>query len=149
MMLSRQRSAGFTIVEIMIVIVVVGVLMLIALPGYQQQSLKTKRALAKSELQGLMARQEQYFVNNRQYATSLADLGLGNPYSIDSDSNRVATDADSRIYTIALASATTASYTLTATPQLDQARDSYCGTMQITSTGVKTVTGSAGSAECW
>lgn len=144
----RSRAVGFTLIELMIVVVIVGVLLLVALPGYEQQTLKTKRALGRAELLDVMARQEQYFVNNRQYATSLADLGLDNPYAIDADANNVATDAANRVYIIALpsASATATAYTVTATPQLDQAKDT-CGTLQITSTGVKTAGGD--DTLCW
>jgi type IV pilus assembly protein PilE len=146
---SGSKAAGFTLIEMMIAIVVVGILLMVALPGYQQHALKSKRSLGRAELQEVMARQEQYFVNNRQYATSLADLGLANPYAIDADANDVAADSANRIYTIALASATALAYTLTATPQLGQADDTQCGTLQITSTGVKSATGSAGAVECW
>ena len=136
-------------IELMIVVAVVGILLLVALPAYEQQTLKTKRALGRAELQKVMARQEQYFVNNRQYATSLADLGLANPYSIDADASTVATDSADRIYTIAFASATAVAYTLTATPQLYQAKDTLCATMQITSTGVQSASGTGSTSDCW
>ena len=144
-----RKSAGFTLIEMMIVIVVVGILLMVALPGYERQTLKTKRSLGRAELQEVMARQEQYFVNNRQYATSLVDLGLANPYSIDADANDVDTSSGDRIYTIALPSATALTYTLTATPQLGQVKDTLCGTLQITSTGVKSASGTGGAAQCW
>jgi len=143
------RPAGFTIIELMIAVVIVGILLLVALPGYLQQTVKTKRAVGRAELQKVLAQQEQYFVNNRQYATSLADLGFDNPYSIDSNANMVASTSGERIYTIALTSATATAYSVTATPQLNQTKDSLCGTLQITSTGVKSEGGSGTVADCW
>lgn len=143
------RAGGFTLIEVMIVVVVVGVLLLVALPGYERQTLKTKRALGKGELLGVMARQEQYFVNHRSYATTLADLGFTNPYSIDGDGNRVAVNSANEIYTIALSSATATAFTLTATPKKGQAKDTLCGTLQITSTGVKSEGGTADVKDCW
>lgn len=145
----RSRTAGFTLIELMIVVVIVAILLMVGLPAYQGQVLKTKRALGKAELQEVMSRQEQYFVNNRAYATSLADLGLDNPYFIDADANNVASTSSLRIYQIALASATALAYTVTATPQLGQAKDTLCGTLQITSTGVKSEGGSGTVDECW
>jgi type IV pilus assembly protein PilE len=144
-----QKTGGFTLIEMMIVIVVVAILVGIALPAYQNQIRKTKRALGRGELLEVMARQEQYFVNNRQYAVSLVSLGSTNPYSIDADGNEVATDATDRIYTIQLVSPTTTTYTLQAVPQLAQAEDSFCGTLQITSTGVKSESGSGDTKDCW
>ena len=145
----RSRTAGFTLIELMIVVVIVAILLMVGLPAYQGQVLKTKRALGKAELQEVMSRQEQYFVNNRAYATSLADLGLDNPYYIDADANNVASTSSLRIYQIALASATALAYTVTAAPQLGQAKDTLCGTLQITSTGVKSEGGSGTVDECW
>ena len=149
MNISTPKAAGFTLIEVMIVIAVIGILLMVALPAYQQQTLKTKRALGKAELQEVLARQEQYFVNNRQYATSFVDLGFANPYAIDADTNEVAVTSDGRIYTIAFAAATAIAYTVTATPQLGQAKDSLCGTLQITSTGVKSASGGGGATLCW
>ena len=149
--MNRQiaRASGFTLIELMIVVVIVGILLLVALPGYERQTIKTKRALGKGELMGVMARQEQYFVNNRRYATTLADLGFTNPYSIDADGNRVAVNSADEIYTIAISGASATAFTLTATPKKGQAKDTLCGTLQITSTGVKSESGTSNVKECW
>ena len=145
----RSRAAGFTLIELIIVVVIVGILLMVALPTYQSQILKTKRGLGRAELQKVMTRQEQYFVNNRAYATSLANLGLDNPYYVDADANNVASTSPLRIYQVALASATTLTYTVTAVPQLGQAKDTLCGTLQITATGVKSESGSGSVDDCW
>ena len=60
------KNRGFTLIEMMIVLVILGLLILVALPAYQQQILKTKRSLGKGELLEVLARQEQFFVNNKQ-----------------------------------------------------------------------------------
>ncbi len=146
---SRQTSAGFTLVELMIVIVVVAILVGIALPGYQKHVIKTKRSIAKGELMEVLARQEQFFVNNRQYAVSLDALGYTNPYAIDTDGDVVLTTATNRIYQIELVSPTTTAFSVRAVPQLGQTNDQWCGTMTISSTGVKTETGSLPVEECW
>jgi len=146
---SKRKGRGFTLIEVMIVIVVVALLMTVALPAYQQQVLKSKRALGKGELLKILAEQEQYFVNNRSYALTLADLGHTNPYAIDADGNEVATGDSARIYTIQLDSASATAFNIQAVPQLGQADDTLCKTLQITSTGIKTESGTATAAECW
>ena len=97
----------------------------------------------------VLARQEQFFVNNRQYATTLAALGLSDPYAIDANGEEVLITADERIYEISLVSPTTAAFSVRALPQRGQTKDSWCGTLTISSTGVQSETGSAPLAECW
>lgn len=149
-----KRSAsmgGFSLIELMIVVVIVSILIGVALPAYQEQILKTKRGVARAELQTLLARQEQFFVNNRQYASTLVSLGFTNPYAIDADGEPVATTSGSRTYTVSITNVTgtpPTAFTLQAAPQLGQAKD-RCGTLSITSTGVKAKTGAGFDAECW
>jgi type IV pilus assembly protein PilE len=145
------KGAGFSLIELMIVIVIVAVLAGVALPAYQEQVLKTKRGRGKAELLEVMARQEQYFVNNKIYAGSLIDLGYPGTaaaYAIDIDGNDDAVTAVDRIYLIQL-STTPPTFTLQAAPQLGQVKDTRCGTLQVTSTGAKSATGSGGADECW
>jgi len=136
--------------ELMIVVVIVGILASVALPAYQQQVLKTKRSLGRAELLGVLARQEQFFVNNRGYATVLTDLGYpASPYYIDADGNDESLSASDSIYLIQLTSTAGEFDFLRAVPQLRQTRDTRCGYLQITSTGVKTAYGAGGVDECW
>jgi type IV pilus assembly protein PilE len=148
---TRKYSTGFTLIELMIVIAVVAILVLVALPAYQDQVIKTKRTVAKSEMQDLLARQEQFFVNNRQYATDLTVLGFGNAtsYMINSDGDEVAATASDRIYSISISGASATAFTLAAAPQLAQARDTRCGTLLITSAGAKSESGSGSVSDCW
>jgi type IV pilus assembly protein PilE len=65
---TRKHSVGgFTLIELMIVIVIVAVLMGIALPAYQNQILRGHRAAAKAEILEIANRQEQYLLANRSY----------------------------------------------------------------------------------
>ena len=151
-MYKRTKSTGgFTLIELMIVVVIVSILIGVALPAYQQQILKTKRGVARGELQTLLARQEQFFINNKQYASTLVPLGFTNPYAIDADGEPVAATSGSRTYIISITNVTgtpPTAFTLQAAPDLGQAKD-RCGTLSITSAGAKAKTGSASDAECW
>lgn len=143
------KSRGFTLVELMIVVAIISILALVAMPAYQNQVLKTKRSLGKGELLSVLVRQEQFYVNNKQYAATLDLLGYNtNPYAIDADGNDVGASSPERIYRIQLSSVTASSFKLQAIPQLRQAKDTGCGTLQITSVGAKSAS-SGTVANCW
>ncbi len=63
-MQQRQRSLGFTLIEVMIVVAIIGILAAIAYPSYQNQMQKTRRADAKASLMELAQFME------RNYSTS-------------------------------------------------------------------------------
>ena len=145
---------GFSLLELLIAIAIVGILAALALPAYQYQIMQTKRSLGRAEVLAVLARQEQFYVNNKQYAATLDQLGyVANPYAIDSQGNTLELSAHNRIYRIQLSAVTlqssrVTSFTVEAIPQLRQAADNSCGTLQMTSTGLKSAT--AGSVErCW
>lgn len=155
-MTRSPRTQGFTLIELMVAVAIVALLIVIALPAYNQYVIAAKRSLARAELFKAMARQEQFFVDNKKYAaTTLADLGYpGVTYAINSHGDAVAATAADRIYVIRLAAApaaTATTYTLEAVPQLKQADDTKCQTLTLSSLGFKGLTGGAtGSvADCW
>ncbi len=146
---SLHREAGFTLIEVMIVVVIIGVLMMVALPAYEGQQTRAKRTIAQVELMKIVARQEQYFVNNRAYSTTLAPLGFADPWVVDADGREVGAAAADRVYSISLVSPTAMAFELQAVPQGQQARDTVCGTLVISSVGEKSATGTGSSSDCW
>ncbi|MEH6518579.1 MAG: type IV pilin protein [Halioglobus sp.] len=151
MSIERKKVRGFTLNELMIVVVIVSVLLAVALPAYQNQVLKTKRSLARGELLEVLGRQEQYFVNNKAYATDLTNLGYpANGYYVDADSNESATSGGS-IYLIRFTAspvATALAFTMEAVPQGGQTKDTRCSTLSITSVGLK-ASSTGTTEECW
>lgn len=133
----RRVAAGFTLLELMIVVAVVAILAAIAYPSYQDQVRKSRRAQAKADLVELAQLAEREHTVNNSYAG----------YTLSFDQSPREAGATMR-YRIALNPAPTQStFTLEATPQGAQAADT-CGTLSINQAGAKTSSGAALS-ECW
>ena len=127
-----QKVKGFTLIEVMIVVAIIGILASIAYPSYVDYITKSGRSEGVAAVMRVANLQEQYYLDNRAYATDMAKLGLANPFVTEHGHYSVA-------------SAGTSSFTITATAQGSQAaRDSTCTTITMTSAGVK-----GPSTECW
>jgi type IV pilus assembly protein PilE len=77
--MGRQRIRGFTLMEVMIVVVIVGILAAIALPSYNQYVLRSNRNAAQRFMMDVANRQEQYLNGMRAYTTALDSTGLSFP----------------------------------------------------------------------
>ncbi len=127
------RQKGFTLIELMIVVVIVGILASIALPSYQEYVRRSHRGAAQSEMMDIANREQQFLLANRAYADKATLEGSG--YALPS---AVAARYD---YAIAVDNAATPpTFTITLTPKGSQASD---GTLVLTSAGVKTRSGDA------
>ena len=136
--------AGVTLLELMAVVMVIGILALVAVPGYRQYVMRAQRTDAKSALLQLATNQERFHLANRTYGT-VADLVAANLLTNTERSERGA-------YRITIAGANAATYTATATPvtggAFDMTGDAQCTTFSITAQGLRTATGTA-AASCW
>ncbi len=132
MVLYNQR--GFTLIELMIVVAVVGILAAIAYPSYTAFIQKSRRGDAMATLADFRIEQEKWRANNITYATSTASLGL-------SGSSR------DGYYTMAIVSAGSSAYQVTAAPAGAQSTDT-CGTFAIDENGPD-YSGSNADADCW
>lgn len=132
---------GFTLIEMMITVALIAILAAIALPSYSSQVRKGRRADAESFMMDVVARQQQFLLDRRTYATSVtaaaADNGLGLtlPSSV------------SAYYTVLSLDVTTGpmGFTLTLRPTGSQQADS-CGDLTINQSGTKSA---SGSGTCW
>lgn len=118
---------AFTLIEIMIVLVIVGILVSVAIPGYAQSVIRANRLLAQAQMIDIVNREQQFLFANRSYAdlNTLTTSGFTVPASV---SNRYT-------YAIAIDNTTAPStYILTFSPIGAQLPD---GNISIDSSGVK------------
>jgi type IV pilus assembly protein PilE len=128
----RKLNRGITLIELMIVIVIVGILAAIAYPSYARYVEQARRADGKAALLDAAQRLERCYTQNNTY------VGC----------NFAATSPDG-FYAIASTSQTATAFTLTATPQGQQAGDTRCGTYTLQSDGTRAASGSLGADRCW
>ncbi len=122
-----KRQHGFTLIELMITVAIVGILAAVAYPAYTQYMIRANRAAAQSEMMDIANRQQQFLLTNRSYASKavLEASGYALPAGV---SNKYS-------YAIVVGAGAVPTYTLTFTPSGAQASD---GNLTINSEGVKT-----------
>lgn len=135
-----MRNKGFTLIELMIAVAIIGIVAAITYPSYTDYVARTNRAEGQQELVRIANLMEQYFLDHRAYPTDLSKLGL------TVSGGGVFTGEN--LYKVTAAQSNNFDYTLTATPQGVQAsRDANCGSLTLDSLGTKGADGNA--AECW
>jgi type IV pilus assembly protein PilE len=144
-----RRQRGVTLMELMTVVAIISIIAAVAYPSYTQFVTRTKRAVASGMLMSVADRQQQFFMDNKRYATTLTNLGYASDtIMIDEEGAIVAAGSDDRVYEIEISASNFVTYELTATPQLRQAtKDTDCGSLTLTHTGERGYSGSGGN--CW
>jgi type IV pilus assembly protein PilE len=122
-----NKALGFTLIELMIVVAIVGILASIGYPSYTNYVIRSDRAEAVSELLRIANLQEQFFVDNRQYTTNISLLGVGDGAIFTTASNNY----------VITSVVNDNSFTLTATAQGRQVNDAGCIAISVTDTGNK------------
>ncbi len=130
---NRQMS-GFTLIELMIVVAIIGIISAIAYPSYTEYVLRGNRSEGQAFLNDAAARQERYYAQNNTYADTAAKLGYANNNSSSSK------------YTLAISNVSATTYTLTVTPTRT---DSKCGNLTLNQAGTKGESGSGTLTDCW
>lgn len=132
------RQQGFTLIEVMITVAIIGILAAIAYPSYTNHIQKSRRETAKAEMLASAQLMERFYAINYSYATATAGAS-----GTIRDKSPIEGTA---YYDVTLENLTASTYTIKATPIAGSAQASdKCGTLSINQAGVKTST----SGSCW
>jgi len=137
-----RREKGFTLIELMIVIAILGILLTIGVPAYKGFLVKSKRVEATSLLMEAAGEQQRFYTENNRFAADMTEMGYP----------AAQIESETGLYTVSVTDSSRSSYTLTATPVAteSQADDADCGSFTINSGGLKGIVGGTKTAEdCW
>ena len=130
--MASLRGRGFTLIELMVVITIVGILAAIGYPNYNQYLVRANRAAAKQFILQIASKQEQYVLDARQYATGITGSGAGNLNLV------VPTEANRYDFALAACAAPCSTYTITATPKAAWPNQVADGWLSLDNLGAKT-----------
>lgn len=124
---ATRQHLGFSLIDVLITVAIVGILAAVAYPSYQSVMRKNNRAAAESYLADVAQRQQQYLLDQRSYASDVSTLGVPTPATV------------TPYYTIAIALAAgpPPSFSASAAPIGSQASDLSGQSLTITNTGAK------------
>lgn len=129
----NNTQRGFTLIELMIAVAVIGILIAVGLPSYNGAMRKSHRGEAQAVLMDIASRQQQMMIDTRKYVATVAELNTTVPTKV------------STRYTVAitLGVAAVPSFTAKATATGEQAKDTGCTELSIDERGTKLPT------KCW
>lgn len=153
----RHFNRGFTLIELMIVVLIISIIATVAYPNYISSMQKTRRSDAIASLNEVARLQEEFFVRNRSYAETLVKLGYG---SNTIDSQQTEYDLSMTVTPSGCAAGTTicTGYVVTAVPntntsqKIGQQKDDTCQSFSLDNLGHQTSknkSNSDSSAKCW
>jgi type IV pilus assembly protein PilE len=144
-----RRSRGFTLVELMAVVLIASILLSIAVPLYMQQVRKGRRTDAKTAVMDLAGREERMFSTTNAYSIDPTQLG----YAAVGSGAVFPQTVGNGYYNINVTSPTPTTFTITSTAiTADQLKDTQCLSFSVTQTGAQSSLSNAGASTtstCW
>jgi len=140
----QQQQRGFSLMELMVAVTIIGIIVAVALPSYNSHMLTTRRTTTTSCVVELAQFMERVYTTSMDYSKDNAGKATVLPAS--SCRNDLAD-----FYTLSLV-ATAQAFTLTATPIGAQTNDTSCGILTLNHAGARTAAGVGTAAkvrECW
>jgi type IV pilus assembly protein PilE len=151
MLRSTQRNAGFSLLELMIVVAVIGILAAIALPSYNEYITRSKISEATANLSDIRTKMEAYYMDNRRYSSTAG----GGTCGISGGNTPNVTNSKYFTYACASSGANASgdqAYTITATGVSNQGMNGFVLTIDQSNTKVTTGVGAGWtvpSSNCW
>jgi type IV pilus assembly protein PilE len=165
--MKQAQQNGFTLIELMVVVAIIGIIAAIAYPSYTESMMKSRRADAEGSLLSLANAMERYYTVSNTYcntnptvnaavqaAANTCASTAGGTVAANNDVGRpppaiyTPPNNTSTFYEISISAATDAGYTLTADPIGAQTND-RCGNLTLTNAGAKGFDAPGTAAECW
>jgi type IV pilus assembly protein PilE len=147
----RRAQGGFTLIELMIAVAIVGILLRLAYPAYTASVKKSRRADAKTALLDVAQREERYLATTNVYTVSAPAMGYATGTTITTAAPMSVLSGSKAYYEVAVSMPTTTQFIVTASPIAGtaQTQDTQCGSFSIDNTGKQSITGTGSAADCW
>jgi type IV pilus assembly protein PilE len=153
---ARLRSTGFTLLELMIVVAIIGVITAIAIPSYQESVQKSRRAEARGQLLEVAQYLQRFYSQNDSFSTDRSGAATAIPSALAMVPRTA--DAGSQAYDISFTTAAPGSENPSITAFKIQAvrkangpmATDKCGDFVVDNTGARSVLNASDSvANCW
>lgn len=132
-----KKQYGFTLIELIVAVAIVGILAAVAWPNYTDYVKRASRAEAAAALLDAANKEEQFFVDNREYTDSFSDLGITK-------------NTENGHFELSLEVVSGNSFTITAKPVAGPVKgDKDCKSLTLTDTGLKGAEGNSDIDYCW
>ncbi|HEY5718218.1 MAG TPA: type IV pilin protein [Motiliproteus sp.] len=131
-----RRPAGFSLIELMVAVAIMGIITAIAYPSYQRYLVDSRRSDAQNALLGFSTAMHRFRTENNGFSGAQNGTGFPNPPKATVYPSQSPIDSSDKYYNLVIQSATASSFVVRATPISGSAQDGD-GFLELTSTGLK------------